>query len=156
MSEVAVRRSGVTDAARVRALAEGFTASAAEVPVQVYRTRFEQLIADDEWYLPVAQVAGEVVGYALAQDFGPGLRATFTTGRLHDLYVDPAARRCGAGTALVHSVVDWAGGRDQAMILDWQASPGAVEFYERLGFTPDWVGDYPECPGFTLDLRQQR
>ncbi|WP_255475116.1 hypothetical protein [Glutamicibacter sp. JC586] len=40
------------------------------------------------------------------------------------------------------------------MILDWQATPESVAFYESLGFEPDFVGDFPEYPGFTLDLRQ--
>lgn len=39
------------------------------------------------------------------------------------------------------------------MILDWQASPSAVGFYQALGFHADCVGDYPDYPGFTLDLR---
>ena len=39
------------------------------------------------------------------------------------------------------------------MILDWQATPESVSFYEALGFEADFVGDFPECPGFTLDLR---
>ena len=39
------------------------------------------------------------------------------------------------------------------MILDWQANPSAIGFYEALGFTADRVDDFPEYPGFTLDHR---
>ncbi len=90
----------------------------------------------------------------LAQDFGPGLRTTFTTGRVHDLYVEPEARRFGVGKAIMDFIFAWARARPQPMILDWQASPSAVGFYEALGYQADRVGDYPDYPGFTLDLRE--
>lgn len=42
------------------------------------------------------------------------------------------------------------------MILHWQASRDAVAFYESLGLIADRVGDYPDYPGFSLDLRESR
>jgi GNAT superfamily N-acetyltransferase len=72
---------------------------------------------------------------------------------VHDLFVDPDARRTGTGKALMDFIFDWARARPQPMILDWQASPAAVAFYEALGFAADHVGDFPDYPGFTLDLR---
>lgn len=153
---IVVRPARSGDAAAVRALAEAFTPQTANLAVEEFRARFEELARKPDWCLPVARLEGCVVGYALAQDLGPGLRARFTTGRIHDLYVDPAARTIGAGTALVGQVFDWARSRPQEMILDWQASPSAVGFYERLGFAPDRTGDFAEFPGFTLDLRGRR
>ena len=50
-------------------------------------------------------------------------------------------------------IFGWARARPHAMVLDWQASPSAVAFYEALGFPADRVGDFPDYPGFTLDLR---
>ena len=50
----------------------------------------------------------------------------------------------------------WARARRQPMILDWQASTSEIASYEALGFTADRVGDFPNHPGFTLDLRAQR
>lgn len=150
---IEVRAARPGDAPSVRTLAEGFTASAAEVPVEDFTRRFLRCLDSDAFALPVAVIDARLVGYALAQDFGPGLRSTFTTGRLHDLYVDPSARRGGAGRALVDWVFDWARNRPEAMILDWQSTPGGVAFYESLGFTPDRVGDHADFPGFSLDLR---
>ena len=48
---------------------------------------------------------------------------------------------------------DGRGPGPSAMVLDWQASPSAVAFYEALGFSADRVGDFPDYPCFTLDLR---
>jgi len=100
-----------------------------------------------------AQARGRLIGYGLAQDFGPGLRTTYTTGRVHDLYVEPDTRLGGTGRTLMDFIFDWSRTRPQPMILDWQASPSAIGFYEALGFTADRVGDFPVYPGFTLDHR---
>ncbi|SKB90573.1 hypothetical protein SAMN05660473_02970 [Arthrobacter sp. 49Tsu3.1M3] len=59
-------------------------------------------------------------------------------------------RLAGTGRALMDFIFDWSRVRPQPMILDWQASPSAIDFYEALGFHPDRVGDFPEYPGFTL------
>ena len=149
-----VRPARPEDAAEVRRLSISFTPAAQEVPPDAFHTRFAQFLADASWCLPVAQARGGLVGYGLAQDFGPGLRATFTTGRIHDVFVDPDTRLGGTGRALMEFIFDWSRTRPQPMILDWQANPLAVGFYEALGFTADRVGDFPAYPGFTLDLRE--
>lgn len=74
-------------------------------------------------------------------------------GRIHDLFVDPNPRRSGIGGSLVKFAFAWAKARPSPMILDWQATPESVSFYESLGFEADFVGDFLDCPGFTLDLR---
>ena len=150
-----VRAARPEDAAEVRRLSIAFTPAAQEVPPEVFHSRFARFPADASWCLPVAhaQGSGRLIGYGLAQDFGPGLRATYTTGRVHDLFVDPDTRLGGTGRALMDFIFDWSRARPQPMILDWQASPSAIGFYEALGFTADRVGDFPEYPGFTLDHR---
>ncbi|MGO4227241.1 N-acetyltransferase family protein [Arthrobacter sp. YAF34] len=149
-----VRAARPEDAAEVRRLSISFTPAAQEVPPEAFQTRFAQFLADAAWCFPVAQARGGLVGYGLAQDFGPGLRATFTTGRVHDVFVDPGTRLGGTGRALMEFIFDWSRTRPQPMILDWQATPLAVGFYEALGFTADCVGDFPTHPGFSLDLRE--
>lgn len=153
LQEIAVRPAKPEDAAEVRRLCISFTPGARNVPPEAFHSRYASVVSDASWCVAVAHSHGRLLGYGLAQDFGPGLRATFTTGRVHDLFVDPEARRTGTGTALMDYIFGWARSRPQAMILDWQASPTAVAFYEALGFSPDRVGDFPDCPGFTLDLR---
>ena len=148
-----VRAAGPGDAATVRRLTVSFGAAGESVPDDLFEAEYARIVADDTWLLLLVQDAGIVRGYALAQDHGPGLRARFTTGRLRDLYVDPEVRRRGAGRALMAAVVTWTRARPLPMILDWQAPASAVDFYLRLGFPPDRIGDFPEFPGFCLDTR---
>lgn len=154
LGEVTVRPATAEDAGEVRRLSIGFMPGAQDLSQQDFTYRYARLVSDADWCIAVALAGGRLLGYGLAQDFGPGLRTTFTTGRLHDLYVDPEARRLGAGKVLMDFIFRWARSRPQPMILDWQANPSAVVFYEALGFRADRVGDYPDFPGFTLDLRR--
>ena len=151
--EMIVRPAGPEDAAEVRRLSIAHTPSARNVPPEVFYSRYDSVVSDALWCVAVAHTRGRLLGYGLAQDFGPGFRTTFTTGRVHDLFVDPDARRSGTGKALMDHIFGWARARPQPMILDWQATPSAVAFYEALGFSADRVGDFPDYPGFTLDLR---
>ncbi|MEJ7648968.1 MAG: GNAT family N-acetyltransferase [Nakamurella sp.] len=150
---MSVRRARSGDAPSVRRLAHGFGAAGDPPASGLFELEYARILADDSWLLAVAEDAGVMCGYALAQDHGPGLRAAFTTGRLRDLYVEPSFRQRGCARALVAEVVSWARLRPLPMILDWQASPASVDFYRRLGFEPDHVGDFPEFPGFSLDTR---
>jgi len=152
--ELVVRPAAPEDAGEVRSLSIAFTPGARDGPRDDFDSRYAAAVGGADWCIAVAQSGGRLLGYGLAQDFGPGLRTTFTTGRVHDLYVDPEARRLGAGKAIMDFIFAWARARPQPMILDWQASPSAVGFYEALGFQADRVGDYPDYPAFTLDLRE--
>ena len=154
VEDMKVRSAGLEDAAEVRRLSIAFTPSTeADVPPEVFDSRYAQLLADGSWCVAVAQSGGRLYGYALAQDFGPSLRTDFTTGRVHDLFVDSDARRAGTGKALMAFIFSWARARRHPMILDWQASTSGIAFYEALGFKADRIGDFPDHPGFTLDLR---
>lgn len=89
----------------------------------------------------VAEVAGEVVGFALFfTNFStflakPGLY-------LEDLYVKPAHRGSGIGRRLLVHLAALARergyGRFEWSVLDWNTN--AIAFYERMGATvlPDW------------------
>lgn len=153
---IIVRAAGPEDAAEVRRLSISFMPSAQNVPPEVFYRRYADAVSSASWCVAVAHARARLLGYGLAQDFGPGFRTTFTTGRVHDLFVDPEARRSGAGKALMDHIFGWARARPQPMILDWQATESAVAFYEALGFPADRVGDFAGYPAFTLDLRTNR
>lgn len=151
---VEIRLAEVGDELEFRRLCVGYDPPSADLPAEVFHARYQRLVRRDDYCLPMAVQHGRAVGYALAQDYGPNLRLQFTIGRVHDLYVAVEARRRGVGRMLMERVFLWARQRPEPMILDWQASPDAVPFYEALGFQADRVGDFPEYPGFSLDLRQ--
>jgi GNAT superfamily N-acetyltransferase len=151
---VTVRAASPADEDDFRAACVGFDPGMADLPTAVFSARYQALVVRDDYCLPMADQGGQVIGYALAQDYGPNLRLRFTIGRLHDLYVAPQCRRRGVGRLLMENVFGWARGRPEPMILHWQASLDAVAFYEALGLVADRVGDYPDYPGFSLDLRE--
>ncbi|MEX3958105.1 N-acetyltransferase family protein [Trinickia sp. EG282A] len=89
----------------------------------------------------VAELDGRLVGYALFfHNF-----STFLSRRglyLEDLYVQPALRGSGLGTALLRRVaalaVERRCGRFEWSVLDWNQR--AIDFYTKMGATvlPDW------------------
>lgn len=152
--EAVVRRATAEDLAGFRAVSEGFDPGMIDLPQELFRERYARLVDRDDYCLLLAIVDDRPVGYALAQDYGPNLRLRFTIGRLHDLYVADEVRRRGIGRLLMDALFVWARSRPEPMILHWQASQDAVAFYESLGLPADRVGDYPQYPGFSLDLRE--
>jgi GNAT superfamily N-acetyltransferase len=123
----------------------------ATAPWDSYRTRVEEILADPRMLLLIATAGSEILGYALAQDYGRNPRREFTTGRLHDLFVLATHRRRGFARQLMAAVAEWA--KERRMILDWQSREEAVPFYESLGLAADRVGDQGRFPGFCLDFR---
>jgi GNAT superfamily N-acetyltransferase len=117
---------------------------------QAVRARFNGLLRSGEHALLVALVDGMPIGYAWAQDRGAHLRSGSRTVRLHDLFVLPSYRRRGIGAKLFESAKQWAHGR-HARWMEWQASRGAVAFYDRLGLRGDPCPD-PKHPFFEIDF----
>jgi len=160
MTNIQVRRADSSDLDQVHQLAAKF-GMFGETDAVTFLDTFERIVNDSNWLLVVAERIGtmrvgtNILGYAMAQDYQRGLRESFTTGRIRDLFVIPGSRGCGVGTALLAAVIEWASSRPQAMILDWQAPIHAVPFYESNGFTADYEGDTHEFPAFSLDLRSQ-
>ena len=122
------------------------------------RPASEALVADD---------GGRIVGYALYfHNFSTflGRRGLY----LEDLYVQPALRGSGLGSAMLRYLaalaVERQCGRFEWSVLDWNQP--AIDFYERMGATvlPDWrvvriTGDALEqlaggMPGTTTDTGQ--
>ncbi len=151
---VVCRRATPADAAVVRALTIDFDRAAeSQLEESDFHSRFLEVVGSGDWLLLLAELDGEAVGYALAQDYGPGLRRPFTVGRLHDTFVHPNARRKGIGKAMMDAIESWAHNRGRPMLLNWQSTPEAVEFYESCGYAADTEGDFDENPAFRLDTR---
>jgi GNAT superfamily N-acetyltransferase len=151
---VACRLATAADAAAVEALAAAMDASAGRAPEPGFAARYAAVVASPDHAVLLAVVGARAVGYALVQDFGRGIRRSLSVARMHDLYVDPGARRRGAGRALVRAVVDWCRERPQPLVLDWQARLDAVPFYDSLGLVGDRVGDTAAYPAYAIDLRE--
>lgn len=65
---MSVRRARSSDALSIRRLAEGF-GTAGDPPARgLFDHEHARIISDDTWLLSVAEDAGTVRGYALAQD----------------------------------------------------------------------------------------
>jgi len=85
----------------------------------------------------VAERTGAVVGYAFAA-LEPmswkDLRAA--CGYLHDVWVEPAARRAGVGERLVRAVIERleARGAPRVVLMSAARNEGAQRLFERLGF----------------------
>jgi len=96
------------------------------------------------YWLHVAEVDGEVVGYALwFTNFStfltrPGLY-------LEDIYVSPSVRGQGIGKAMLHGLIETARsrgyGRVEWSVLDWNQS--AIDFYRSQG--ADVLEDWRIC-----------
>jgi GNAT superfamily N-acetyltransferase len=82
------------------------------------------LIAEHE-----GRPVGSLVGGVLAMPiYGGGLAF------LQELYVEAAARRSGAGRALIDAFDGWARERGAVVEALGTSRPAAMAFYERLGF----------------------
>lgn len=88
----------------------------------------------------VAEEAGGIVGYALTFEAYSSFRARPIL-YLEDLYVTPARRQAGLGTAFLARLAAEARRRGCARMawtaLDWNTP--ARRFYEKLGATSGWV-----------------
>jgi len=119
-----------------------------EVPCPDLDQLWRRLGAGGELECLVAEVDGEVVGLAHVRAFARPLEGD-TAGFLDDLFVDPAQRGSGAGTALLEhlrsladergwGVVTWITGADNHV---------ARKLYDRLAEAQQWI---------TYDMAPQR
>ena len=103
---------------------------------------------DDETFVRVADLDGEVVGYvfgSLEPVSWKDLRGP--CGYVHDVYVDARARKQGAGRALLAAAIDWfrARGRTQVVLMSKAGNATAQRLFASIGFRPTMVE-------MTLDL----
>ena len=80
----------------------------------------------------VRDADGVAVGCGGLRDLGDGF------GEVKRMYVRPESRGSGAAAALLHTLEEWARGRDwKCLRLETgDRQPDAVRFYTRSGYTP--------------------
>lgn len=102
-----------------------------------YQWFFAKEIKRKKALILVAEHEGAIIGYAYgtleSRNWNDLLDAC---GKLNDVYVDPAARRHGAGRALVSEMLAAlkARGAPRVVLLSAWRNPEAHAFFEALGF----------------------
>jgi ribosomal protein S18 acetylase RimI-like enzyme len=90
----------------------------------------------------VADQGGAVVGYVFADvESTNWMELRGPCGVVHDIYVDGAARRLGAGRALLRAAIDWirSKGRSQIVLLTKTGNENAQRLFQSLGFRPTMI-----------------
>ena len=113
------------------------------------KIRFELIVTNPTFFLPVALYDDKIVGYAWVQNFGSHLRSGKITSRIHDMFVLEHHRKSGAGKVLMYAVKDWAISTNTSW-LQWNSSPKAVEFYKSFNLEP--IEEDPNYPLFEIEF----
>ena len=105
----------------------------------------EAILADDATPVFVCTDGdGRVLGhgFCVLQHAGGRLMAEHSTLYIDDICVDENARGLGIGRALCEHILAWAreNGCYNVTLNVWNCNPGAMAFYDRLGFSPYRVG----------------
>ena len=90
----------------------------------------------------VAEHSGTVIGYVFADvESTNWMELRGPCGVVHDIYVDEAARRLGAGRELMSAAITWiySKGRSQVVLLTKSRNEHAQHLFTRLGFRPTMV-----------------
>jgi len=90
----------------------------------------------------VAEHSGTVVGYVYADiESTNWMELRGPCGVVHDVYVDEAARRLGAGRELMRAAIAWirSKGRSQVVLLTKTRNEHAQALFASLGFRPTMI-----------------
>jgi ribosomal protein S18 acetylase RimI-like enzyme len=97
---------------------------------------------DPDSLVLVAEVAGEVVGYVLADIESTSWRdLRGPCGFIHDIYVDERARRHGTGRELLRAALAWIRSKGMSQVVLWSKSGNerAQGLFAKLGFRDTMV-----------------
>jgi GNAT superfamily N-acetyltransferase len=116
----------------------------------------ESQLSDEEWFQRSVRWASDgSTGYiAFDGDTACGLVCSFVEDGLSraciiSMWVDPSYRRGGVGSKLIDAVSIWAKSRGlrELKLMVTAVNPGAIKFYERIGFRMSGVSQpYPNDP----------
>ena len=111
-------------------------------------------LAEEDVAILVAERAGAIIGYVYA---GVEPRSwkelRDVAGFIHDVVVDPDARRAGVATRLVETAAAWLATRGVPRVMLWtvEKNQEAQRLFERLGFRRTMIEMTRECPVATAD-----
>jgi ribosomal protein S18 acetylase RimI-like enzyme len=103
----------------------------------------ESALPDEEWMKRSVRWSSEGAAMLLAfeGDVACGIIGSYQEedpkrAQIISMWVDPAFRRAGVGKALIDAIVNWAWSRGvlELKLMVTSANPGAIAFYERMGF----------------------
>jgi GNAT superfamily N-acetyltransferase len=100
----------------------------------------------------VAELSGAVVGYVYADvETTNWMELRGPCGVIQDIYVDEAARRQGAGRALMRAAIEWiwSKGRGQVVLLTKSRNEHAQQLFATFGFRSTMIE-------MTLDRSDER
>jgi len=106
-------------------------------------------LAEEDVAIFVAERAGAIVGYVYAGiEPRSWKELRDVAGFIHDVLVDPAARRSGVGTRLIETAAAWLATRGVARVMLWTAAKNeeAQCLFEHLGFRRTMIEMTRECP----------
>jgi ribosomal protein S18 acetylase RimI-like enzyme len=87
----------------------------------------------------VAEHSGTVIGYVFADvESTNWMELRGPCGVVHDIYIDEAARRLGAGRELMSAAIAWiwSKGRSQVVLMTKSRNERAQHLFTTLGFRP--------------------
>lgn len=122
-----------------------------------YAQFLRRQLAEDDVAIFVAERAGAIIGYVYA---GVEPRSwkelRDVAGFIHDVVVDPDARRSGVATRLIETAAAWLATRGVPRVMLWTAEQNqeAQRLFEHLGFRRTMIEMTRESPIATADERR--
>jgi GNAT superfamily N-acetyltransferase len=152
-SEIVIRTASLADADELARLRWNFSPDEVEACLQSYpdfltgfRRFWRRAVEGDRWSVWVAAQGERLVGNVWVERVDkvprPG-RPAAGYGYVTNVYVEPALRNQGIGSALLRQAVRWAREQGFEFLIVWP-SEESRRYYERLGFAPS--GEALELP----------
>ena len=113
-----------------------------ESVAEAYARFLDSQLGEPEVVILVAERAGAVVGYVYAALEPHNWKELCgAAGFVHDVVVDPSARRLGVASGLVEAACAWLRAHGAPRVLLWSATPNAAAqaLFERMGFRKTMV-----------------
>jgi L-amino acid N-acyltransferase YncA len=140
MSAVAIRPATEADVPAItriyaHSVRTGTASFELEPPTEIEMARRMQALLDGGYPYLIAEIDGEVAGYAYAASYRP--RPAYRFSVEDSIYVDPGAQRRGVGRALLQHLIeacDRRGFRQMIAVIGDSAQTPSIELHRDAGF----------------------